>query len=80
MRIMATLDELDSAILSIDVSNNGENFAFGCRNGDIYVMQYKIDELAGDFEGYGESFEKIQISGVTGGQKGSKLIHKDISE
>ena len=38
MRIMATLDELDSAILSIDAAKNGEHFVFGCRNGNIYVI------------------------------------------
>jgi len=78
MRIMATLDELDTAVLSIDAAKNGDSFAFGCRNGNIYVMQYKIDELAGDFEGYGESLEKVQIAGAT--SAGSKLNRKDISE
>ena len=51
MRIMATLNELESAVLSIDVSRNGD-FCIGCQNGEIYVMSYKIDDLAGDFEGY----------------------------
>ena len=30
MRIMATLNEFDSAVLSVDVSKNGESFCIGC--------------------------------------------------
>ena len=30
MRIMATLNEFDSAVLSLDVSKNGESFCIGC--------------------------------------------------
>jgi hypothetical protein len=40
MHIMATLNELESAVLSIDVSKNGESFCMGCQNGDIFVFMY----------------------------------------
>ena len=80
MRIMATLNEFDSAILSVDVSKNGESFCMGCQNGNIYVMSYKIDDLAGDFEGYQDSFGVIEKPPVTAAHHASKLNRKDISE
>lgn len=80
MRIMATLNEFDSAVLSVDVSKNGESFCMGCQNGNIYVMSYKIDDLAGDFEGYQDGFSVIEKPPVTAAHNGSKLNRKDISE
>ena len=83
MRIMATLNELESAVLTVDTSKNGESFCFGCQNGNIYVMSYKIDELAGDFEGYQDSFsaiEKTTVKPTATHQGSSKLNRKDISE
>jgi hypothetical protein len=79
MRILATLNELESAVLSVDVSMNGESFCFGCQNGNIYVMSYKIDDLVGDFEGYQDTFTSVEKH--TAHHNGSsKLNRKDISE
>lgn len=56
MRILASINEFDSACLSLDTSKNGESFAFGLQNGRIFVVSYKIDEMIGDFEGYGGQY------------------------
>lgn len=73
MRILATLNELESAVLSVDVSKNGESFCIGCQNGNIYVMSYKIDDLVGDFEGYQDSFNAIEKTPATAAHQSSKL-------
>lgn len=56
MRILGTIAELESPCLSLDVSKNGETFAFGLQDGSLYVVNYKIDDLIGDFEGYQGSY------------------------
>lgn len=56
MRIMSIINEFDSPCLSLDASNNGESFAFGLQDGRVYVVNYKIDDLVGDFEGYQGQF------------------------
>jgi hypothetical protein len=52
MKILGTINELDSPCLSMDAAKTGENFAVGLQDGSIYVVSYKIEELMGDFEGY----------------------------
>ena len=45
MRILATLNELESAVLSVDVSKNGESFCIGCQNGNIFLLFFSIKYL-----------------------------------
>ena len=51
MRIVTHISDLETPVLSIDTSKSGENFAFGCQDGRIYLCNYKIEEGI-DFEGY----------------------------
>lgn len=56
MKILAVISELESPCLSLDVDKKGETFAFGLQDGRIYVANYKIDEISGDFDGYQGQF------------------------
>ena len=51
-KILATVCEFDTPCLSLDTSHNGESFAFGLQDGRIYVVNYKMEDQVGDFEGY----------------------------
>jgi WD40 repeat protein len=51
MRVLAHITEIDSPCLSIDTTKTGDNFAFGCQDGRIYLCNYKLEEGI-DFEGY----------------------------
>ncbi len=60
-RILASLTDLDSPCLSLDVTRNGENFAFGCQDGRIFVCNAKLEEGI-EFEGYqGGSVEHLAL-------------------
>jgi hypothetical protein len=56
MRNLAVINELESPVLSMDIQKSGENFVFGLQDGRIYVVNYKIDESLGEFEGYQDMF------------------------
>lgn len=56
MRTLATITDLESPVLALDASKNGDTFAFGLQDGRIYLVNYKIDEVLGEFEGYKNSF------------------------
>lgn len=49
-RVLCSITDLESPVLSLDHSKTGDNFAFGCQNGKIYMCNHKLEE--GDFEGY----------------------------
>lgn len=50
-RMLTNIHELESPCLSLDVTKNGDNFAFGCQDGRIFLCNYKFEDGI-DFEGY----------------------------
>ena len=60
MRILATINEFDSPILSMDTAKNGD-VAVGLQDGRIVIINSKLEEPYGDFEGYqgGFSIDKV---------------------
>ena len=63
-RVLASLNDLDAPCLSLDVTRNGETFAFGCQDGRIFVCSTKLEESV-EFEGYqGGSVEHLAQSKV----------------
>jgi hypothetical protein len=61
MRILAQISEIDSPILSMDTAKNGD-VAIGLQDGRIIILNMKLEEPYGDFEGYngGFSLDKVQ--------------------
>jgi hypothetical protein len=48
--------------LALDASKNGDTFVFGLQDGRIYLVNYKIDELLGEFEGYKNTYTLQSLS------------------
>ncbi|CDW81377.1 wd repeat protein [Stylonychia lemnae] len=58
-RILSSIHELEAPCLAIDTSKAGDNFAFSCQDGRIYICNYKLEE-GYDFEGYqGGHFKEV---------------------
>lgn len=68
MRNLAIINELESPVLSMDMQKSGENFVFGLQDGRIYIVNYKIDDSLGEFEGYQDMF-KIEKAAETFDEK-----------
>lgn len=50
-RVLTHIHDLESPCLSLDVTKSGDNFAFGCQDGRVFLCNYKLED-GGDFEGY----------------------------
>lgn len=50
-RIVASIQDIETPCLSLDTAKTGDQFAFGCQDGRIYICAYKFEEGI-EFEGY----------------------------
>ena len=50
-RTLCSIGDIEAPVLCLDTSKTGDNFAFGCQDGKIYMMNFKMEE-GGDFEGF----------------------------
>lgn len=62
MRMLASINEIDSPILSMDAAKNGDGIALGLHDGRIILMSYKFEEPYGDFEGYQGGFALDKVN------------------
>ena len=51
MKILGQISEIDSPVLSMDTARNGD-VALGLQDGRIIIMNMKLEEPYGEFEGY----------------------------
>ena len=51
LRIVTHITDIESPCLSIDTAKSGDTFAFGCQDGRVYILNYKLEEGL-EFEGY----------------------------
>jgi hypothetical protein len=61
MRILGQISEIDSPILCMDTAKNGD-VAIGLQDGRVIILNMKLEEPYGDFEGYqgGFTLDKVQ--------------------